>query len=97
MNKQQRERWSKHAFDVLEQERKTGMHYLPISTLPTGVPTGYMLVHNHIKHSRKTKQGVNGFRAWMQLSSRKPERLESCDCGWSGLPHYRIKRELLFQ
>jgi hypothetical protein len=46
-----------------------------------------VLVHNHIQHSKNTPNGVNGFRAWTQLPA--PEKLVRCDCGWSGLPHYR--------
>lgn len=97
MNARQRKLWRKHAFDALRIDHETGQHYLRAGQMPTGIPSGYVLVHNHVKHSTGTKCGVNSFRAWMQLRSREPERLESCDCGWSGLPHYRIKPELLFQ
>src|SRR5215813_14240564 len=69
-------------------ERKRGMYYLATKTLPTAIPTGYVLVHNHIRHRVNTPSGIRGFRAWFQKPS---DRLEQCDCGWSGLPHYRVK------
>jgi len=78
----------KHVARILELERATGKHYLPTETLPSGVPTGYVLVHNHVRHKANTPCGLDGFRAWMQKPS---DRVEPCGCGWSGLPHYRIK------
>jgi hypothetical protein len=79
----------KHALRVVGREQRTEMHYLPIGKLPRAIPTGYVLVHNHIRHAVGTPCGINGFRAWMQKPNN---RLERCKCGWSGLPHYHVKR-----
>ena len=32
-------------------------------------PTRYVIVHNHIRHRRSTRNGVNGFRWWYQASA----------------------------
>ena len=56
------------------------------STLPKAVPAGLALVHNHVKPAKR--QGTRGFRFWLQ---RPNDRLEPCGCGWSGLPHQRVK------
>jgi hypothetical protein len=70
---------------------KVHMHY--INRIPKSVEEGRVLVHNHIRHTTRTQSGVNGFRYWTQ--DPEPERLVCCDCGWSGLEHYRVKREEL--
>ena len=72
---------------------KEGLRVLELETIPAAIPTGYVLVHNHIPHTINTVCGEDGFRAWMQKPS---DDLELCKCGWSGLLHYRIKKELLF-
>jgi len=59
-------------------------------TVPKKIPAGRVLVHNHVKHKKNTPNGVSGFRAWTQLPDA--EGLAGCDCGWSGLPHYRVQR-----
>ena len=53
------------------------MQYL--SKLPKKIPTGKVLVHNHVRPTRRL--GSRGFRAW--LSSPDETRLEICDCGWA--------------
>ncbi len=58
-------------------------------TVPKKIATGRVLVHNDAKHTRTTPNGVSGFRAWTQLPDT--EGLTRCDCGWSGLPHYRLQ------
>jgi hypothetical protein len=58
-------------------------------TVPKKIAAGRVLVHNHMKHKETTPNGVNGFRAWTQLPDG--EGLTRCDCGWSGLPHYRVQ------
>jgi hypothetical protein len=68
--------------------KRFGMYYLPTGTIPTKVATGYVLVHNHVRHTTRTRCASNGFRAWHQKPS---DKLEPCECGWSGLPHYRVK------
>ena len=69
-------------------EKPSGMRYVRIGTLPRTIPTGKVLVHNHIRHEADTTAGMNGFRAWTQAPSKD---LKRCDCGWAGLPHYRPK------
>lgn len=56
--------------------------------VPTWVPDGRALVHNHVRHTTRTGSGNNGFRAWLEMPS---DRIEPCDCGWSGLEHYKVK------
>jgi hypothetical protein len=71
--------------------QRTGLHYCRELTIPRAIPTGNVLVHNHVRHAADTPCGINGFRAWMQ----NPDHgLERCKCGWSGLPHYRVKRNV---
>ena len=47
-----------------------------LSTLPAAVPDGLILVHNHVRPTRRL--GSRGFRAW--LSAPDP-RLDVCGCG----------------
>ena len=66
-------------------------HPMPIvarGKVPTWVPDGRALVHNHAPHTARTGAGMHGFRAWLEMPS---DRIEPCDCGWSGLPHYKVK------
>jgi hypothetical protein len=62
------------------------MEYL--RKLPAEVPTGRVLVHNHVRPARRL--GTRGFRAW--LTSPDPARLEVCDCSWAPEhgQHFRI-------
>jgi hypothetical protein len=63
--------------------------------LPRRLPKdGSVIVHNRV-HAQWGDQmpGWDGFRVW---TTRLPKRRsktkttpEPCDCGWSGLPHYR--------
>jgi hypothetical protein len=50
-----------------------------------------VVVHNHVRHERDTRSGLNGFRAWREEVS---DKIEPCDCGWQPAkpPHYRVKR-----
>jgi hypothetical protein len=57
--------------------------------IPHRIPAGCVLVHNHVQHKVDTWCGERGFRAWTQKLS---DRLQPCRCGWSGLPHYRVRR-----
>ena len=77
----------KHPLRVLRFEQRT----CRAGTIPTAIPTGYVLIHNHMRHAVDTPCGINGFRAWMQKPNN---RLERRKCGWSGLPHYRVKRNV---
>jgi hypothetical protein len=62
-----------------------------IRIVPKSVPAGRYLAHNHVQHTVDATPGVNGFRAWTEP---KPVRggYAKCDCGWSGLRHYRPRR-----
>ena len=93
----QRETRRKHPLRTLDLERKLGMHYVPDGTVPPGIPTGYVLVHNHVAHKRNTPSGTREFRGWFQDEVKgskqiPPDKLERCDCGWAGLPHFRVIR-----
>jgi hypothetical protein len=55
----------------------------------TPPPNGLVIVHSHDRHEAHTVPGPYGFRAWMQSPDDEP-LIEPCDCGWSGLMHYRV-------
>ena len=57
--------------------------------IPHRIPAGRVLVHNRVQHDVDTWCGERGFRAWTQKLSN---RLQLCNCGWSVLPHYRVRR-----
>jgi hypothetical protein len=61
-----------------------GMVYL--EKVPALLRSGVVLVHNNARPRRRLG---HVFRAWLQKAS---DRLEPCECRWSGLPHYRVKR-----
>jgi hypothetical protein len=58
--------------------------------LPASIPTGRVLVHNHVRPTRHL--GMRGFRAW--LSEPSTATLEACLCAWAPElgPHYRVIR-----
>ena len=65
-----------------------------LSAMPRSVPKGRVLVHNHIPakdEGKDRKPGESNFRAWTEKPSRR--LLVRCDCGWSGLPHFRPRGE----
>jgi hypothetical protein len=41
--------------------------------------TGTVLVHNGVRHTISTGQGVRGFRYWEQEPT---DNIEPCSCGW---------------
>jgi len=57
--------------------------------LPKSVSAHRVLVHNHIQHTTDMPVGLNGFRAWTQLPDYA--KLDACNCGWSGFPHYKVR------
>jgi hypothetical protein len=63
------------------------------SGVPTKVPKGRVLAHNHILHTVDMPNGENGFRCWTWPKDKVPRTFKRCKCGWSGLPHYRMKGE----
>ena len=61
-----------------------------VSRVPKIIPSGKILVHNHV--SPKRKIWGDGFRAWLVSPSND---YEVCDCGWKAarhiIKHYRCK------
>src|SRR5262245_9207031 len=46
---------------------------------------------NHIRHEVDTPPiNAIGFRVWW--SRELPDGFGACKCGWSGLPHYHLRR-----
>jgi hypothetical protein len=80
---------------ALEWQEETGLYYLPRGEMPTKIPKECMLVHNKATHTVRSHPGISGFRAWFQEQSYgkliPTNKLVSCDCGWAGLPHYRLR------
>ena len=80
---------------VLEWEEETGLYYLPRGEIPTKIPKGRILVHNKAAHTVRSRPGISGFRAWFQEQNDgeliPSNKLVSCNCGWAGLPHYRLR------
>jgi hypothetical protein len=67
--------------------RSTGKEYL--FSMPKAVPAGHLLVHNHVRPSRRI--GLNGFRIWLATQVDAPP-LVLCDCDWAPElgPHFRV-------
>jgi hypothetical protein len=63
-----------------------GYQPVPAGTVPTTIPAGTILCHNHVSHNHRTPSGERGFRGWFQ--DTPPAGFTPCHCGWSGLPHY---------
>jgi hypothetical protein len=63
-----------------------------LTRLPKAVPAGRLLVHNHVRTTRRL--GSRGFRAWL-LPIEQRESVAHCACGW--VPelgaHYRVRRD----
>ena len=60
-----------------------------LSSVPQSVPSGKIVAHNTVRHTRRL--GSRGFRAWLAESSSE---YEVCPCKWApelGV-HYTIKR-----
>jgi hypothetical protein len=71
------------------------LHSIDRPTVPRKLPTGEVLVHNHVKPAAPL--GWNGFRAWTQ---EPDDTLEPCTCKMGGTnphnhAHYRIKRSII--
>src|SRR4051812_9180604 len=66
------------------------LHMMYLVGMPGFVPPGFVLVHNHVRPTRRL--GSWGFRAW--LSARGTTGLELCHCGWAPElgRHYRVWR-----
>jgi prophage regulatory protein len=83
--------WIAARIKARDQSGASARCYLPGGCLPRSIPPGRVLVHNSVGHAVTTASGVNGFRAWTEPEPAGPERVK-CECGWSGLLHYRVKR-----
>jgi len=57
--------------------------------LPAAIPPGYVLAHNHVRRAVDMPHARNGFRCWIWRKDDLPRGWKRCECGWSGLPHYR--------
>lgn len=68
------------------------MRYVAMNTMPRKIPAGMVLIHNQVRSKRDDGTdrvaAEEGFRAWFDEPS---DRLELCECGWSGLEHYRLR------
>ena len=64
------------------------MRYRDLGEVPRRLPKAGVLVHNWV-HAQWEDQrpGRNGFRVWTEPKPKTGRPL--CQCGWSGLPHYR--------
>jgi hypothetical protein len=74
-----------------EHRRKIGWRAIRTGTVPRTIPKREVLVHNQVRPVGmfdETPVGPSGFRAWTQ---KRTGELRVCKCGWSGLPHYRMK------
>jgi hypothetical protein len=61
-----------------------------LSTRPSTVPEGMVLVHNHILPIKPRERiGTRGFRIWLESPS---DRLAECPCGFAPRlgTHYRL-------
>jgi hypothetical protein len=72
-------RWLRNVMrEILRQQSaRPGKEYL--SRLPAIIPTGRVLVHNHVRPARRL--GTRGFRAWLQPADRRG--LVACRCEWA--------------
>lgn len=68
------------------------MRYL--SNVPTTVPAGRIVVHNHVRPPGypEIRLGFQGFRAWTE-PAETPKRVR-CECGWAPHldEHYRVEK-----
>ena len=70
-----------------DKDDETDRRYYNGWGIPRFVPEGRVLAHNHIMHTGKMQNGVNGFRCWTWPQDKVPSNFKPCQCGWSGLPH----------
>jgi hypothetical protein len=62
--------------------------YLLVLPEPDGVPSGQVVVHNHV-YPVSRRPGARGSRCWVQPPA---STLESCPCGWAPElgTHFRV-------
>jgi len=73
--------------------QKVRARYVAVFQFPKSVGKGRVLAHNHVAHTVDMPCGLNGFRCWTWPEGEKPRHFKRCKCGWSGLPHYRLRGE----
>jgi hypothetical protein len=68
------------------------IHYLATLPKPGEIPTGKVLVHNHVKPASR-RMGNRGSRSWLQAPDASPT-VEPCDCGFAPElgQHYRVAK-----
>jgi len=63
-----------------------------IRNVPRQLPKdGSVIVHNWVHATHRAQKPGLSFRCWIAKLSDCP-KAEQCECGWSGLAHYRISR-----
>lgn len=72
-------------------KQKDGFRGWNGSNVPKKVPVGRVLAHNRVTHTADMPHGANGFRCWTWPKGKVPRHFKRCKCGWSGLPHYRVR------
>lgn len=68
-----------------------GSRYYASFVMPRKISTGRVLAHNRVRHTVDMPNGRNGFRCWTWPQGKVPRNFKLCKCGWSGLPHYRLR------
>ena len=77
----------KEAKEALMKATKDGPHPIHyVSRRPTKSKPGWVLAHNHVRHTVDMAIDRNGFRAWWFYKS-VPDAFKPCRCGWGTLPH----------
>jgi hypothetical protein len=73
--------------------KSTGARYFNKPGMPRSIAAGRVLAHNHVQHTIDMGHGVNGFRCWTWPQDKVPLNFKRCKCGWSGLPHVRLRAD----
>ena len=76
--------------NLKELTKDSGMHY--VGRTPTKPRNGWVLAHNHVRHTVNMGILRNGFRAWWFTKS-VPDDFKPCHCGWSKLPHVSVHND----
>jgi hypothetical protein len=63
----------------------------PMLGMPRTVRSDVFLWHNHVIHTTSTGHGERGFRCRWAYKPVDYRQFVRCECGWSGLPHYRVR------
>jgi hypothetical protein len=71
--------------------RPDGQRYYNKRGVPRKIPAGRVLAHNRVRHTVDMPNGRNVFRCWTWPQGKVPGNFKRCKCGWSSLPHYRLR------